>query len=74
MLATRSRRLRTGALLEPSAYLTDGRRLLRVVRGFTDPAEESFAVLEDCRTLETQALTPDELFSLDLELVREGGC
>ena len=58
------------AVSEPSAYLTDGRRLLRVVRGFTEPTDESFALLEDCRTLETHAFTPDELWELRVELVR----
>ncbi len=77
MLATprSSRRAKElGSLIEPSTYLTDGRRLLRVVRGFTSPAENSFALLEDCRTLETHAFTAEELSGIALEIVRPRRC
>ncbi|HEU4980299.1 MAG TPA: hypothetical protein VFT14_03715 [Solirubrobacterales bacterium] len=73
MLATprSSRRAKElGSLTEPSTYLTDGRRLFRVVRGFTSAAEDSFALLEDCRTLETHSFTAEELWETGLEIVR----
>lgn len=61
-------RLSTSAI-EPDVYLTDGLRLFRVVRGFAWPAHESQAVLEDCRTLEERAYSPDELWAMGLALV-----
>ena len=64
-------RISTGAL-EPDVYLTDGVRLLRVVRGFAWPAHESQAVLEDCRTLEERAYSPDELWAMGLSVVQTG--
>ena len=57
---------------EASTYLTDGLRLFRVIRGFASPiegSEGSFALLEDCRTLEAQPFTPSELSSMRLSLV-----
>ena len=61
-------RISTSAL-EPDVYLTDGLRLFRVVRGFAWPAHESKAVLEDCRTLEERAYSPDELWTMGLAVV-----
>lgn len=55
---------------DPSIYLTDGLRLFRVVRGFAWPPEESYAVLEDCRTLENRPYSSDELSIMGLSLVR----
>jgi hypothetical protein len=55
-------RISTSAL-EPDVYLTDGLRLFRVVRGFAWPAHESKAILDDCRTLEERAYSPDELWT-----------
>lgn len=65
---TNSGRLSRSAL-EPDVYLTDGLRLFRVVRGFAWPAHESRAVLEDCRTLEEYAYTPDELWAMGMSVV-----
>lgn len=61
-------RLSTTAL-EPDVYMTDGLRLFRVVRGFGFPAHESHALLEDCRTLEESAYSPDELWAMGLRAV-----
>jgi hypothetical protein len=57
--------------VEPSAYLTDGHHLWRVLRGFAraEPPEESCALLEDCRTLQANVFTADELWEMQLELV-----
>ena len=66
--------LRGVSLVEPSSYLTDGTRLFRVLRGFSHPAVQSFALLEDCRTLEVAAFSPVELRALKLDVVREGPC
>jgi hypothetical protein len=62
-------RARPASLVEPGTYLTDGVRLLRVIVGFEWPPEESWAVLEDCRTLEQATYTPDELWRMGLERV-----
>jgi hypothetical protein len=58
------------AELKPSTYLTDGRRLFRVVRGFTWPPQESQAVLEDCRSLEERSYSSDQLSAMGLSVVR----
>ena len=55
---------------EPSAYLTDGLRLFRVIRGFSHPPEDSRATLEDCATLEVSSYSADELWSMSLRLVQ----
>ncbi|MFI5038016.1 MAG: hypothetical protein ACHP93_06005 [Solirubrobacterales bacterium] len=52
------------------SYLTDGRRLFRVVSQFTAGAEDAFASLEDCLTLEVQAYSPGELHRMRLRRVR----
>jgi hypothetical protein len=72
MLATKGTRVRKEMLerLEAGTYLTDGRRLLRVVGGFADPGVHGLALLEDCRTLEKHAVSADQLCRLELELVR----
>jgi hypothetical protein len=75
MLATRTRhipRAEPEAMLEACTYLTDGRRLFRVIRGFASPiegSEGSFALLEDCRTFTAHPLTPIELWSMGLSRV-----
>lgn len=75
MLATRTRHIRRAepeAMPEAGTYLTDGRRLFRVMRGFASPiegSEGSFALLEDCRTFEAHPFTPSELSSMRLRLV-----
>jgi hypothetical protein len=56
--------------VEPSAYLTDGRRLFRVVSGFAYPPEDSLAALEDCATLDVSSYTADELWEMELRVVR----
>jgi hypothetical protein len=55
---------------EPSAYLTDGVRLFRVITGFSYPPETSRATLEDCATLGVSSYSPDELWGMGLRLVR----
>jgi hypothetical protein len=58
--------------VETDVYLTDGLRLFRVVRGFTWPIRDSWAVLEDCLTLAQYTYAPDELGGLGLSIVRSG--
>ena len=68
-----SRRLARTALPRPFAtdsYLTDGRRLYRVVSQFSPGAAELVASLEDCLTLEVSAYGPSELYSMRLRPVR----
>jgi hypothetical protein len=55
-----SSRLRSGS------YVTDGRRLYRVVSQFTPRSARVFAALEDCRTLEVRPYSPDELYAMRL--------
>jgi hypothetical protein len=58
--------------LVADSYLTDGERLFRVVSP-PDPGDaEGYASLEDCLTLEVAAFSSDELFEMDLWLVRAG--
>lgn len=57
----------------PDAYLTDGRRLYRVVRGFSWPPQYSVAELEDCHSLERRAYTPAEILLMDLTPVARRG-
>lgn len=52
--------------LEPDSYLTDGRRLLRVVDASSATA---FTSLEDCLTLEVRPYSPGGLANLRLRLV-----
>ena len=54
------------------SYLTDGQRLFRVVTQFPPRHESSVALLEDCLTLEITPFSPDELYELELRLVRAG--
>ena len=75
MLAIRSRHIPTAqpeAMTKAGTYLTDGRRLFRVMRGFASPiegSEGSFALLEDCRTFKALPFTPGELWSMELRRV-----
>lgn len=57
--------------LSRGSYLTDGRRLLRVISRFAAD-EHRFASLEDCLTLEVHAYTPGELDAMKLRPVRAG--
>jgi hypothetical protein len=50
-------------------YVTDGRRLFRVVSQFSPGAERVFASLEDCMTLEVSAYAPGDLYSMGLRTV-----
>jgi hypothetical protein len=58
------------ALDVSGGYLTDGRRLFRVVSRFAADAEHVFASLEDCVTLEVQAYAPGDLYEMRLRPVR----
>ena len=52
------------------AYVTDGRRLFRVVSPLAAPPDWETAELEDCATLETSSYTPAQLWAMGLVLVR----
>lgn len=56
--------------LRCGGYLTDGRKLFRVVSQFTTPGEHAFASLEDCLTLEVQAYSPGELCAMRLRPIQ----
>jgi hypothetical protein len=58
--------------MAPGAYLTDGRRLFRLLDAFDPNATCPFAVLEDCATLRSTPYLPDELYAMRLRLVRAG--
>ena len=58
--------------LDPGRYLTDGRRLFRVVARFTMPPDTVLVALEDCVTLSVTALLPRELEPLGLTAVPTG--
>jgi hypothetical protein len=57
----------------PGMYLTDGRRLFRVVSRFSGDVGEMFATLEDCATLDVEAYSPGELYAMALEPVAKTG-
>ncbi len=52
------------------SYVTDGRRLFRVVSPLASPPDWEHAELEDCMTLETSSYSPAQLWSMGLVLVR----
>jgi len=56
--------------LVPGGYLTDGRRLFRVVSRFEGDREVVLVGLEDCSTFEVRALLPRELRAMGLRGVR----
>jgi hypothetical protein len=58
--------------LDPGRYLTDGRRLFRVVARFTMPPDTVLVALEDCVTMSVTALLPRELEPLGLSAVPTG--
>jgi hypothetical protein len=58
--------------LAPGGYLTDGRRLFRVVSRFEGDGEVVLVGLEDCSTFEVRALLPRELRAMRLRAVRVG--
>jgi hypothetical protein len=58
--------------LDPGRYLTDSRRLFRVVARFTMPPDTVLVALEDCVTLSVTALLPSEIAALGLSAVASG--
>ncbi len=54
----------------PGHYLTDGRRLFRIVSQFATTLSP-FAELEDCASLRVERYTPSELHAMDLRSVRQ---
>jgi hypothetical protein len=52
----------------PGYYLTDGRRLFRVVSRFTTTLSP-YADLEDCMTLSVDRYTPTDLYAMGLRSV-----
>jgi hypothetical protein len=56
--------------LIPDTYVSDGKRLLRVVSRFEADAGSAFASLEDCLTLEVRPYSPGELSAMTLRTVR----
>lgn len=54
------------------SYVTDGRRLFRVVSQFAFAGDHVVASLEDCLTLDVRAYSPDELHAMGLRAVRTG--
>lgn len=71
MIALRRRRLRPRALA-PGRYLTDGRRLLRVLSRFDD-GRSVMVLVEDCRTFEAHAYAMMELRAMRFRGLRSGG-
>jgi hypothetical protein len=59
----------TPAGLLPDSYLTDGRRLFRVIAQFAARGDRKTASLEDCFTLEVQAYSAAELAAMKLRSV-----
>jgi hypothetical protein len=57
---------------EPGSYMTDGWRLFRVVEPLDSGVEPGLSWLEDCMTLTVESYAPDELWELNLRLVRRG--
>jgi hypothetical protein len=54
-------------------YVTDDRRLFRVVSQFAFAGDHVVASLEDCRTLEVRDYSPGELHAMGLRAVRGDG-
>ncbi len=55
---------------DAGSYVTDGWRLFRVISPIDPGVEPALAWLEDCMTLAVESYTSDELWELDLRLVR----
>jgi len=68
-LRSRSGRTTCSEPLAPDSYITDGRRLFRVVSRFAADERQRFASLENCLTLEVQAYSPGELAAMKLRPV-----
>jgi hypothetical protein len=56
----------------PTRYVTDGRRLFRIVSLFELGSVRPTAELEDCVTLEVGRYSPDDLFRMRLRPVMRG--
>ncbi len=54
------------------SYLTDGRRLFRVVSRFAGGHRKLLVALEDCLTLQVQLFDQSELAAMGLEAVAAG--
>lgn len=50
--------------------MTDGRDLFYVISQFNPGGGRVFASLEDCRTFDAKAYSPDELYRMGLKPVR----
>lgn len=57
------------SVLPLDGYVTDGRRLFRVVSQFATVGDHVFASLEDCLTLQVQPYSPGEIDRLRLRPV-----
>lgn len=55
-----------------SRYLTDGRRLFRVISSSNPAFELSFATLEDCLTLAVRTYTAEDMLALAMRPVHAG--
>jgi hypothetical protein len=64
------RRRPTSEDLEPGTYVTDGHHLFYVISQFNPGSGRVFASLEDCRTFDAKAYSPDELYRMGLTRVR----
>jgi len=53
----------------PGEYLTDGRRLFRVISRLDPRDAYRLALLEDCLTLELTGYSPDDLVAMNLRTV-----
>lgn len=61
--------------LDEGAYVTDGKRLFRVVRRLRPDRGAAPAVLEDCLTLELQSYAAADLWEMGVRLVgRPSNC
>ena len=70
LLGFRRRRARLRVRdLAPDRYLTDGRRLFRVVTRFVNDGS-ILVVIEDCATLDARAYAAAELLPMDVRPVR----
>jgi hypothetical protein len=58
------------ARLGEDAYVTDGTRLLRVVKPLDPPPGTATAVLEDCMTLELRSYAAADLWQMRVRLVK----
>jgi len=56
--------------LDVGSYLTDDRHLYRVVDPCVGWNDDQMAELEDCLTLTTHLYSPDELWTMELHLVK----